>query len=462
MKAGKAKYRVLSYQFHCITSDGRSWSGVGCPRGDDRISLGEFLVFALAAGVQGGHVQRLPTTVYLAGHFTRADIPAFSDFKTLQSLMSNVRNTFVSIGNFIPVDVKFGRTPVRIKVHLRDTMLLTPASSKSLAEVGKLVGVPKVSLDPDKKREREIKSNMASLREENWPLFREYALNDAVICAKYLELVGVQYEQLTEKRKIPVTLTSLGVELLQKSWREAGLDDLEILGKEEVKVERWNGPKGCMMPRTDRVTLEEPYFHEAFVTECYHGGRNEQYWFGPGRESRWTDFDLSSAYPTAMSLICKPRWREISQQNRLDDFTPTTLGFATVEFKFPASVRFPTLPVRTANGLVFPSEGRSDCAAPEIALARDLGANLEIVRSVVVATDDDTSVFGDFTKHCIEQRNLYDKGSLNALLWKEIANSTYGKTAQGLRSKRVYDMRDDTMKLLPPKLHIRLPLTWWS
>ena len=117
LKAGKAKYRVLSYQFHCKTSDGKSWSGIACPERDERMSLGEFLVFALASGTQGGHLQQIPTTIYLAGHFTRADIPAFSDFKSLQSLMSSVRNTFVSIDGYIPVDVKFAR-PVRLKVHL--------------------------------------------------------------------------------------------------------------------------------------------------------------------------------------------------------------------------------------------------------------------------------------------------------------------------------------------------------
>lgn len=35
-------------------------------------------------------------------------------------------------------------------------------------------------------------------------------------------------------------------------------------------------------------------------------------------------------------------------------------------------------------------------------------------------------------------------------LWKEIVNSTYGKTAQGLRERRIYDLRDAETKVLPP------------
>ena len=49
IKEGEAKYRVLSYQFHCRLQSGEQWSGVGCPDQDERISLGQFLVFALGS-----------------------------------------------------------------------------------------------------------------------------------------------------------------------------------------------------------------------------------------------------------------------------------------------------------------------------------------------------------------------------------------------------------------------------
>ena len=47
VRAGNAKYHVLSYQFHCLNEAGFSCSGVCCPDGNDRITLGEFLSFAL-------------------------------------------------------------------------------------------------------------------------------------------------------------------------------------------------------------------------------------------------------------------------------------------------------------------------------------------------------------------------------------------------------------------------------
>jgi hypothetical protein len=151
-----------------------------------------------------------------------------------------------------------------------------------------------------------------------------------------------------------------------------------------------------------------------------------------------------------MALIRKPDWKRIFVTTRIADFQPDTLGVAHVEFEFPTHVRFPTMPVRTDNGLVFPRKGVSDCAAPEIALAHSLGAKLRIRHGVVVPYGTDEAVFGDFIADCIGKRSSFPKGSLENLFWKELSNASYGKTAQGLREKRVFDLRDRTTKPLPP------------
>ncbi|MEG8052909.1 hypothetical protein QP185_05975 [Sphingomonas aerolata] len=56
-------------------------------------------------------------------------------------------------------------------VILRDTMLLTPATSKSLWELGKLVGVPKITVDPDPERELFYKKNMDILLRDKPDVF---------------------------------------------------------------------------------------------------------------------------------------------------------------------------------------------------------------------------------------------------------------------------------------------------
>src|SRR5664280_1218619 len=292
---------------------------------------------------------------------------------------------------------------------------------------------------------------MDVLRRTNWELFERYALNDAVICVEYLKRMIALYESLTGKTKVPVTLTSIGVDLLIKSWDDdLKIDQLDILGKETVVEERWDKKKGYYVKQRKNVSLKECYWHEALVTECYHGGRNEQFWFGPCFEDVWNDYDLSSAYATAMSLIGRANWKKFRFSRKVEDYGPQTLGFACVTFKFPKSIRYPSMPVRTVNGLVFPMEGTTNCTAPEISVAKDLGAELTIHHGVIIPTDDSIRVFGHFIKGCLAERKKHKKGSLNNLFWKEIANSTYGKTAQGLREKRVYDMRDRQTKILPP------------
>ena len=452
IKQGEAKYEVLSYQFHCRSSDGIEWQGISIPEPETRMSLGEFIVFALGKGIQENKIKKIPLKIYLAGHFTRADIPAFSDFKSLQKLISAVRSTFMSVDQYIPLKIKTSRKKrATVSIFLRDTMVLSPGTSKSLEALGELVGREKIRLDPDKLKDKHFKRNMDQLMIENWSLFREYALNDAVICSDYLARVIDQNFKATGSKNVPVTLTSIGVDLLMKSWeRELKIDPLTILGQEEKVEKKFSKKLGYYTKERRIVPLQECFWHLDFVTETYHGGRNEQFWFGSCYQSTWTDYDLSSAYPTAMALIGLPDWKNIILTTDVESFLPTTLGYACVDFKFPKGTRYPTLPVRTDNGLVFPLEGTSSCAAPEIYLAKKLGCELRIRHGVIVPSKSDALVFGDFIRAAIKKRGEYPKKSIDAMFWKELSNSTYGKTAQGLREKRVYDIRDQETKPLPP------------
>lgn len=461
LKEGFGRNNVLSYQVHCKVHDpdqpeAVEWGGVCFPESsevDNRLTLSDLITFAVWKGITSNAISVVPTQIYLVGHFTRADVPAFRDFKSLTQMMSSVRNTFLSIGGHISIDFDFddGDDPLPLKLFLRDTMLLTPATSKSLRALGELVGLEKIQLDPDPKKDQWYKENMDVLLEENPELFDRYALNDAVICVKYADRMVEQCRSLLGQPKLPPTLTSIGVDLLMKSWEDdLNIDPNDILGRETVQERIFDKKKGYFKTVKNDVELREVAWHSPFATECYHGGRNEQFWFGPGFEDQWTDYDLSSAYPTAMALIGLPDWKRISVSTQIDDFTPETLGIACVEFEFPENIRFPTLPVRTDNGLVFPRKGISDCSSPEVALAHSLGAKLTIRHGVIVPYRSDLPVFGEFIKGCIKKRKSFGKGTLENLFWKELTNSSYGKTAQGLREKRVYDLREKENKPLPP------------
>jgi hypothetical protein len=93
--------RILSYQCAAKLGD-FAWEGIWCPEFTDRLSLGEFIVFALGSGLAQGLTQLIPSDIYLVAHFTRADIPAFSDFSELSWDLNNIRSTFVVMGKAIP------------------------------------------------------------------------------------------------------------------------------------------------------------------------------------------------------------------------------------------------------------------------------------------------------------------------------------------------------------------------
>ena len=108
LKSGQAKYTVLSYQVHCAVydpaqPDAREWSAICYPEVGERIKISDLLTLAFWKGTSSGCVHTVPTRVYFVGHFTRADIPAFADFKDLSEQISAVRSTFTSITKHISV-----------------------------------------------------------------------------------------------------------------------------------------------------------------------------------------------------------------------------------------------------------------------------------------------------------------------------------------------------------------------
>lgn len=481
------KNELLSYQFWAKTSGGDEWNGICVPRTRTltekkadgtvitvetigRMKLADFVLWALATGKRQGVVKKkLPYRVFLVGHFTRADFCMFEDFDQISRYLGIIRNTFVTQANwrdYIKLTYKDtkNRDPKKlfeVHVHVRDTMLLTPTAEKSLKAIGQMLQESKASNDTSDYRKLDLKeykrtgvenvySDMRWVRDHHWEPFKKYALQDCFIVVKYLEKIIQRYAELTGENKLPVTLTSIGVDLLLKQWAEAGLNKHAVLGQEEIEETVYIEALNQVQRRKRLVPQQRLYFEEAFVTECYHGGRNEQFWFGPGSIGEWNDWDLSSCYPTAMSIIGLPNWDAMHRSENLKDFIdPSSLAYAWIEFEFPDTVRYPVLPVRTDNGIVFPLQGRSLCSAPEISVAHKLGAKLKILHGLVVPTNAQVKVFGEFVRECVKQRGRYPKKTLDNLFWKELCNATYGKTAQGLKEKRVFDLRSKKSVTLP-------------
>ena len=235
--------RVLCYTYSCqivgvsSSTTEHVWSGIiyaDGPDDGDRLSLSDFVQTALAAGFETITDLTVPSDIYLVAHFTRADVPGFSDFKNEAARaamnLENVRNLFMNVRESIDLDLKItgGRKPVTVKVKIRDTMALAPAGATSLAKLGDILGYEKLTLSPDPIQELYYKEHMAEFMESEPDLFREYAIRDAEICTQYTAKIIKLYCDQTGKFKLPVTLTSIGVDMIQNYWATNKIDTLDL------------------------------------------------------------------------------------------------------------------------------------------------------------------------------------------------------------------------------------------
>ena len=436
---------ILSYQFSVLTPNSEC-SGIVYTDGPDlkhRWKLADLLGHAIQVARDERVIGReWPDELCAVAHFTRADLAAFRDYKTLRAEFDNLRGSFSTITT--PYKCSFyDRTKHQrnLKVRLVDTMAIAPGGT-SLNAVGDLHGFPKIPL-PSGMIER-----MDLLLEHDPDLFRDYAIRDAEIAAKHAYRMQQFCEEEGLGDEVPLTIGSMATKFLTSAWAENGINKADVLGTEEVTEKVWTGKRSRKVKKTIFQTLVAEY--EPIATEAFHGGRNEAYMFGPTHDDFWFDFDLAGAYSTAMAAIKIPDWQGIRPSKDLDDYVCENLGLARIKFKFPDSVQYPCLPVRSNHGLIFPLEGETYCGSPEIQLARELGAELQIQNGIIVPWLNDTRPFMVFSKKVRENRKLLDKGSVFERAWKEIGNSVYGKIAQGLREKRVYNSRTEKSETLPP------------
>src|SRR5207253_1398520 len=142
----------------------------------------------------------------VVSHFALADLAAFSDFEKLKCCFDSIRRTYITLSRSLIIQLwDEQRHSHEIEVVLRDSMLLAPASKRALAEIGKLVGVEKVEL-----REGQIES-MDELLVDDPDRFQDYALTDPKIAVLYcIKMMELNFE-ITGRKEIPPTLSSIGV-----------------------------------------------------------------------------------------------------------------------------------------------------------------------------------------------------------------------------------------------------------
>ena len=97
---------------------------------------------------------------------------------------------------------------------------------------------------------------------------------------------------------------------------------------------------------------------EAFLTDCYAGGRNEAFCVGITPIREWRDFDLAGAYSTGLVDLPLIDFENPQPSLNVADYLGHVAGYALVEFEHPPKTRFPVFAVsRGGKGLIFPLKG---------------------------------------------------------------------------------------------------------
>jgi len=431
--------KVVSYQTHFLYID-QECSLIFHPQGK-RLTLGEIVGRTLEEAMSKRFFRFYPRVIVLAIHWSLADLTMLADFDELKTKFDSLRKTYATVKR--PLEITWTdsmRHKHKLEIFIRDTLLLAPQSARKVANLGKLHGMPKIEL-PEGAIER-----MDTFLIENPTLFEAYAIRDAQIAALHAQYMAQLSEWWTGKNEVPISLGSLAVDYCFNIWEEIGLDYDAALGRRVVSTRYWSGK---YITKKERLPVPGLAENEALAIECYHGGRNEAFYFGPTDTEIFSDWDLSMAYSTVLASIGTPDYNRIFHTTSPADFKQLTLGFARLTFRFPPEVRFPCLPVRTDLGLIFPQEGECYATAPEIWLACELGAEIQIQNGIVIPTNSERP-FGAVIMALTKVRAANEKGSLMETMCKELVNSLYGKTGQGLRPKSVFDSRTGQSKRMPP------------
>lgn len=327
--------------------------------------------------------KRASIRIVLAGHFLNVDATAFRRPKRrCDDILHELTSAGGGLVSLRPVRVVrtsgFGsfRRLLPFSVVFRDTRNQASPEHKSLEALGDACGVGKLDVGA-------AIEDMEALSREDLPRLLDYAANDARIVVHYL---GTVWGYNTTP---PVTISSGGARALKsgilKFWREEGFIDSGDIGSALVDSGK---PSNAIFRRmfqglktrgveleSDRDSLEyyavrglgpvdgDACVSHALWADAFAGGYNTCP--SPGVHAYPTyDWDLQSAYPTAMASIYDPDYTDggvikehiDKRELTLDDFP---LGYLTpfvghVSWVFPDDVETPCLPVRRGNSLIFP------------------------------------------------------------------------------------------------------------
>lgn len=348
-----------------------------------------------------------------------------------------------------------------VVVSIRDTMAQSGAAK--LSELGDAVGVEKLDVPGD------WITRMDEYLLTHPVEFLDYASNDAVIALEYVsQMYGEDQEvALTLPTAAARAVRGIIIAEIAESGGRANFNSV-FGGLEKItkKTEQTVGIENQLAYYRQRELQPLDGAAATWIHACalsFRGGYNMSAELGLFEQTTH-DLDLQSCYPTASSTIWDVDYlhpygvilRTVNNvELSLDDFAeggPLTPFTGFVSFEFPESVAFPCLPVPVEGSMVYPrTTGGARgvwSMAPEVWLALKLGARVtcqigHFGRTLRLDDGSPSRLLRHPYKTLLDDRaqakKEFGKKSFQQTVLKLMANSPYGKLAQGVMGQRGWD-----------------------
>ena len=387
---------------------------------------------------------------YIISHYNSSDLSILDDFIEFKDELNIVNKSFVTLNK--PFEFEGSN------IYIRDTHLLTPAAGgKGLAALGKLYSE---ELEDYKKIEvtKDDIEHMDEFLLRDPKAFEAYAIRDTLIPLKHaVTLESVNFD--IKRIGIPITLSSMGRALVLDKWSTSYEQFFPYQLSGEFLMGNANE---IQTPKGLSTTGEVGLFLGHYISN-YKGGRNESFMYGCEESTIWYDYDLASAYSTAMTHLTLPDYSQgrVLDAAKVEKMTTEQLlsGYLVIDclFKFPDDTKYPSLPCyldKTAT--VYPLQGSCVLTGPEFVLAKQQNCKIDIKSAFYIHGTYKEKVFGKQTiqipvtpfKDVIQdlhaKRRGYPKGHVLNSLYKELTNSIYGNVVRGMGNKLNFDTKTGT------------------
>lgn len=392
---------------------------------------------------------RLVKRMSVYSHYNPADWSMLRDFDVFKEKLNIVHKSYTTLGGPRPLKSLGCEYPI----FIRDTYLLAAAGSASLESIASMHGLSKGSLSY-----QEI-TNMDVLLRENWGKFKSYALQDSFISLIH-GLFMEKFMFTLKTNTIPLTLGGISKKYCLNEWALANYNGYQphpeyLLSQVQSSV----SPKGL-----NEIGVVGLYLN--MYIAAYKGGLNETFEYGCDPNTKFSDLDLNGCYTTIMGLMGNPDYKKATPITIEDLNKKSSIEIAhsflvmDTTFTFPEDVAHPTIGVQVDKNLTgYIREGRATIMGSEYLIAKNLGCKFQIHTAFFIPFESKKQKGSDYlTTEVLMNKPFFDtikklhslrksqpKKSALEQVYKNLGNSLYGLTGQGLSNKKNFDIQSKSM-----------------